>query len=143
MAHRFPRASRAPRLRISNEEFEALVEKALDSLPESFSSLLDNVFVTIEEEPTEEDLDLLPQSEASEPPSGRAEDSEVFGIYHGIPLTERDSFYGSALPDRIVLFRGPLLRACRSRREAIDEITKTVLHELGHHFGMDEDRMPY
>ncbi|MGB5400542.1 MAG: metallopeptidase family protein, partial [Thermoanaerobaculia bacterium] len=60
----------------------------------------------------------------------------------GIPLTERDSFY-SALPDRIAIYRLPILRACRSRRQVIREVRDTVVHELGHHLGMDEEDMPF
>jgi len=138
MANRYPRASRRPRLRLTEEEFEAVVEEALGSLPEELAELLDNVFVTIEEEPSEEDLASFVDDDPDDPDRG-----EIFGLYLGVPLTERDTFYAGALPDRIALYRGPLLRACTSRREAVEEIAKTVLHELGHYFGMEEEDMPY
>ena len=135
---RYPRGSRRPRLRLSEEEFESVVTEALDGLPDEFAELLENVAVVVEEEPSEEVISSFEDDDPDDPHRG-----EIFGLYQGIPLTERDSFYGAVLPDRISLYRGPLLRHCRSRREAIDEITKTVLHELGHYFGMEEEDMPY
>ncbi len=119
-------------MRVAPEEFEALVAKALDDLPEEFAALLENVAVVVEEEPTEEDLasvDLDPED-------------DLLGLYQGVPLSARDSSYG-ALPDRVVIYRGPILRLCSSRREVIREVRDTVVHELGHHFGLDEDDMPY
>ena len=66
---------------------------------------------------------------------------ELFGLYEGIPLTERDSWYGGMLPDRILIFRGPLLRHCRDVVELVDEIHVTVVHEIAHHFGIDDARL--
>lgn len=119
-------------MRVPPEEFEALVEQAIDGLPEEFADLLENVVVTVEEEPSEEDLEAV----------GLDPEDDLFGLYQGVPQSERDSFY-NALPDRVVIFRGPILRACTSRREVIREVRDTVVHELGHHFGLDEDDMPY
>jgi predicted Zn-dependent protease with MMP-like domain len=119
-------------MRVAPEEFEALVAKALDDLPEEFAELLENVAVVVEEEPTEEDLESV----------GLDPEDDLLGLYQGVPLAERDSFYGG-LPDRVVIYRGPILRACSSRREVIREVRDTVVHELGHHFGLDEDEMPY
>ncbi|HVT57565.1 MAG TPA: metallopeptidase family protein [Thermoanaerobaculia bacterium] len=119
-------------MRVPPEEFEALVEKALDDLPEEFAELLANVAVVIEEEPDPDVLDDL----------GMEPDEELFGLYQGVPQPERGSFY-SALPDRVVLYRGPILRYCDNRRQVIREVRDTVVHELGHHFGLDEDDMPY
>jgi len=121
-------------IRVSPEEFEALVQKALESLPEEFAELLDNVAVMVEESPSDDDL-----AEVGMSPDER---DELFGLYQGVSLLERDSFY-SSLPDRVVVFRRPILVNCRSRREAVREIRDTVIHELGHYFGMDEDQMPY
>jgi predicted Zn-dependent protease with MMP-like domain len=119
-------------VRVPPEEFESLVAKALEDLPEEFAELLENVAVVVEEEPDPEDLEAL----------GMEPDDELFGLYQGVPLADRDSFY-SALPDRVTIYRGPILRACASRREVIREVRDTVVHELGHHFGLDEDDMPY
>ena len=120
-------------VRIPPEEFEALVEQALDGLPEEYAELLDNVAVMVEEEPHPDDLEEL----GLDP-----EVDELFGLYQGVPLTERDSFY-SAMPDRVEIYRGPILRSCDNRRQVIREIRDTVIHELGHHFGMEEEDMPY
>jgi len=120
-------------VRIPPEEFESLVEKALDGLPEEFADLLENVAVMVEEEPDPEDLEAL----------GMETDEELFGLYQGIPLDERNTFYQGAMPDRVFIYRGPILRFCESRRQVIREIRDTVVHELGHHFGLDEEDMPY
>jgi predicted Zn-dependent protease with MMP-like domain len=120
-------------VRVPPEEFEALVEKALDGLPAEFAELLENVAVMVEEEPDPEDLEAM----------GFDPDEELFGLYHGVPLSDRDAFYSAALPDRVLIYRGPILRACADRREVIREVRDTVVHELGHHFGLDEDDMPY
>lgn len=120
-------------MRVSAKEFERLVAAALDGLPEDFAARLENVGVVVEEEPDPEELEAL----GLDP-----EEDDLFGLYLGVPLSERDSFYGS-LPDRIAIYRGPILRYCRSRREVIREVRDTVIHELGHHFGLDEDEMPF
>jgi predicted Zn-dependent protease with MMP-like domain len=120
-------------VRIPPEEFESLVEKALDGLPEEFADLLENVAVMVAEEPDPGDLEAL----------GMEPDDELFGLYQGIPLDERSTFYQGAMPDRVFIYRGPILRYCESRRQVIREIRDTVVHELGHHFGLDEEDMPY
>ncbi|MGH8968875.1 MAG: metallopeptidase family protein [Actinomycetes bacterium] len=109
-------------LAITPEEFEALVAEALDEVPPELTALMDNVAVFVEEEPPAEDPDLL-------------------GFYEGTPLTERDWMYGGVLPDRIVVFRGPILRMCEDREEVIDEVHITVVHEIAHHFGIDDGRL--
>ena len=113
--------------------FERLVARALDSLPAEFAELLENIAVVIEEEPTAEEL----VSVGLDP-----ERDELFGLYQGIPQSERDTFYGD-LPDRVVIYRGPIERCCRTPGEVRREVRDTVVHELGHHFGLDEDDMPY
>lgn len=116
---------------ISRETFEQLVEKALDELPKQFADLVHNVAVIVEEEPSPSDLDLL------EDPNG-----ELLGIYRGTPLPQRS--YGMTLmPDQIAIFRGPILRVAQSRYEAQRQIRDTVVHELGHYFGLGDDDMIY
>jgi predicted Zn-dependent protease with MMP-like domain len=127
-------------IRVPKDRFEELVAEALDGLPDEFAALLDNVAVVVEEEPTEDDL--LDVGVDPDDPDADPDEGELFGLYQGVPLEARDSFY-SALPDRVVIFRGPILRYCTSRREVLREIRDTVIHELGHHFGLDEDDMPY
>ncbi len=120
---------------MSRTTFERVVESALDELPVEFAKRLENVAVVIEEEP---DPDVLAEMGLAADDDG----DELFGLYLGVPLTERGAAY-SGLPDRVTIYRGPILRACESRREVVSEIKKTVIHEIGHHFGLDEDDMPY
>jgi predicted Zn-dependent protease with MMP-like domain len=120
-------------VRTSRDEFEELVARALDGIPDELARLLDNVAVVVEEEPSTEDLLEL----GLDP-----EIDDLFGLYQGVPLADRDSAY-DGVPDRVVIYRGPILRACASRREVLREVRDTVVHELGHHFGLDEDDMPY
>ena len=123
-------------MRVSPEEFDALVEQALGNLPEEFKAALDNVAVMVAEEPTDEDLEEVGMDPAD------PERDELFGLYQGTPLTERDSFY-SGLPDRVLIFRGPILRECTTRREVMREVRETVQHELGHYFGMEVEDLPF
>jgi predicted Zn-dependent protease with MMP-like domain len=109
---------------MTDEEFDAAVGDALDLIPDELARLMSNVAVLVEDEP---------------PPGER----ELLGLYEGIPLTERDGWWDAgALPDRITVYRGPLVRLCGDDREALlDEIAVTVIHEVGHHFGIDDDRL--
>lgn len=118
-------------IRISRREFEQLVEQALGELPERFASLLDNVAIVVEEEPSDEDLDVMDEDA-----------NELLGIYRGVPITERH-YDSMRLPDQIAIFRGPILRVARSRSDALHEIRDTVVHELGHYFGLDDEGMAY
>lgn len=110
--------------RLRRKQFERMVRKAIDSLPASIHSLMVNVEIVIEDEPSNEQR-------------GNDEDGP-FGLYEGIPLTERSSSYGLVLPDKITIFRGPLERATATPSERFVEIRTTVIHEVAHHFGMDE-----
>jgi len=118
--------------RIGPKEFDALVEQALAGVPERFRRYLENVVVVVEEEPTDEDYD-----ETDTP-----DEDELFGIFRGAPYFERDRSV-SELPAQIALFRGPILRSCETRGEAVREIRDTVVHELGHLLGLDDEEMPY
>lgn len=120
-------------LRVSPERFEALVARALDLLPPRFQAHMENVGVVIAEEP---DAELL-ESMGMDPDD--PEDT-LFGLYEGTPLTER--FHDDVLlPDTITIFRRPLLEWCASEEEVVDEVRVTVLHEIGHFFGLDEERL--
>ncbi len=118
--------------RIGPKEFDSLVEQALAAVPPKFRRYLDNVVVVVEEEPTDEDYD-----ETDTP-----DEDELFGIFRGAPYFERDRSV-SELPAQIALFRGPILRSCETRGEAVQEIRDTVVHELGHLLGLDDEEMPY
>jgi predicted Zn-dependent protease with MMP-like domain len=105
---------------IDEETFEQLVGDALDQLPQELGRLLDNVIVVVDEEHPDEDL---------------------YGLYEGIPLTERYDYGDMALPDRITLYRLPLCRDCHDVDDLVEEILVTVVHELAHHFGIDDERL--
>jgi len=120
-------------IEISEAEFEEAVRDALDEVPPQLLDMLDNVAFFVEDEPGAEHAD---------PVLGPEENAELLGIYLGTPLTERDEGWAmGALPDRIVLFRGPLTRMCRDMDELREEIAITIVHEAGHHVGIDEDRL--
>jgi predicted Zn-dependent protease with MMP-like domain len=118
--------------RISRKEFDAIVEEALGGVPASFRRYLDNVVVVVEEEPSDEDYD-----ETDTP-----DEEDLFGIFRGAPFFERDRVITN-LPAQIAIFRGPILRNCATRGEAVREIRETVVHELGHLLGLDDEGMPY
>jgi predicted Zn-dependent protease with MMP-like domain len=109
-------------LDVSRPQFEELVAIALDGIPPELAALMRNVVVLVEDEPP-------------------ADDPELLGLYEGIPLTERDGWYAGVLPDRITIFRGPTLRMCASHDEVVDEVRVTVVHEIAHHFGIDDDHL--
>ncbi|HEX6161470.1 MAG TPA: metallopeptidase family protein [Thermoanaerobaculia bacterium] len=117
-------------MHLTPREFESLVEEAIAELPSEFSQLLDNIAIVVEEEPSDDDLEVL------EDASG-----ELLGIYRGVARTERTFDMMPMLPDQIAIFRGPILRIARGRRDAVDEIRETVIHELGHYFGLHDDEM--
>ncbi|MCU1537040.1 MAG: hypothetical protein JWP82_1391 [Humibacillus sp.] len=108
---------------LSDAEFEAAVGDALDSIPEDLARAMDNVVVLVESEPPADDPDLL-------------------GLYDGVPLTERDgSWEAGALPDRITIFQGPLERYATTPEQLREEIAVTVVHEIAHHFGIDDEEL--
>jgi predicted Zn-dependent protease with MMP-like domain len=104
---------------MSNEEFEQIVKQTIQSLPEEFKSQLDNVEIVIEENP----------------PNPR-----LLGLYHGVPKTGRGVYY-FALPDKITIYKEPLLRFSKNEEEAKEHIRDTVLHEIGHHFGLSDEEL--
>ncbi|MGY1805083.1 metallopeptidase family protein [Blastococcus sp. SYSU D00922] len=101
--------------------FEQLVSDALDQVPPELLALMDNVVVLVEDR-NEEEPDLL-------------------GLYDGFALTERGSDYGGALPDRIMIYREAICEICETAEDVVDEVTITVVHEIAHHFGIEEDRL--
>jgi predicted Zn-dependent protease with MMP-like domain len=119
-------------LRMPVEQFEAAVEEALATIPPDILEHLENIVITVEDEPSKEDLAELEMEE----------DELLFGLYQGTPLPEREISNYAALPDRIVIYRLPLLEACANRRELLREIRDTVIHEVGHYFGFDEHELP-
>ena len=119
--------------RMTDEEFEGAVADALDEIPDHLFEALENVIVTVADEPDEEQLAAL-DSEGAE-----VCDDELLGLYDGLPLTERSGTYGEGdLPDVITIFKGPHERSFEGREEMLDEVRRTVIHEIGHYFGNDE-----
>lgn len=124
--------------RMTDDEFEAAIDEALDELPPRFLKSLSNIGIAMEDEPSEDDLG---QAEYG---TEDAVSGELLGLYTGIPITERGEDYGefgADLPDFITIFKGPHERAFSSREEIVKEIKKTVIHEIGHYFGMDEESL--
>jgi predicted Zn-dependent protease with MMP-like domain len=117
---------------MNRKDFESVVSEALDGLPLEFAELMSNVSIQVGEAPddaTLESLGLDPRHDT------------LFGLYTGVPLDERGGWYGNVLPDVIVLYRQPLLAACRTRAGLIHQIQLTLLHEIGHHFGLSDEEM--
>lgn|SRR5574340_400507 len=125
---------RSRTLSVSEQDFQSLVQQALDGLPDEYAKLLSNVAVVVEEEPSPDvraDLEM-------------EEDEDLLGLYQGLSI-DKESFFqtGGQLPAKISIYRGPILRLCRTKKEVVQEVRDTVVHEIGHHFGFDDDEMPY
>lgn len=106
---------------VSPERFEALVGDALDGIPDELARLMDNVAVFVEDRPRQRGL---------------------LGLYQGIPLTDRDAGYaGMVMPDRITIYRQPICAICRDEAGVVEQVRITVVHEVGHHFGISDRRL--
>jgi predicted Zn-dependent protease with MMP-like domain len=116
---------------VTRAEFDRHVADALATIPKRFRDAMRNLAIVVEDEPP---ADLLREM-GVEPPD------ELFGLYQGIPLTERRWDYGNALPDRILLFKGPHERDADSDDDLIASIGETLIHEIGHYFGLSEDEI--
>jgi predicted Zn-dependent protease with MMP-like domain len=117
--------------RLSRLEFERLVERALRKLPRKFREKVKNVAVVVEDWADDETLSEM----GIEPPD------TLYGLYRGVDLTRRDSSYGNVLPDTITIYQGPIEEDCLTREEMIEVVRDTVMHELGHYFGLDDDEL--
>jgi predicted Zn-dependent protease with MMP-like domain len=111
--------------------FERLVSEALGRVPRRFRRVLSNIAIVVEDEPSPRLLSEM----AIEPPG------TLLGLYQGTPLTERQWAHGNSLPDRIVLFQGPLERSAADDEELVVAIGETLIHEIGHYFGMSEGQI--
>jgi len=108
-------------VRMSPQRFDELVGDALDLIPPGLASAIDNVVILVADR--------------------NAEEPGLLGLYEGVALTERDSWYAGALPDTITIYRDALLEVCHSDAEVVDEVAITVIHEVAHHFGIDDERL--
>lgn len=118
-------------MKLGRERFEALVAEALDALPGPFTQQMRNVEVVIE---------LWPSARTLRD-AGVPRDETLFGLYEGIPLTERTSAYGNVLPDKITIFQGPIEAACDSEDDVRAEVSHTVVHEFAHFFGIGDEQL--
>jgi predicted Zn-dependent protease with MMP-like domain len=118
-------------LDIDRQTFEELVARALDDLPTWVQATLDNVEVTVAEMPSAAQRRRMRLSPGT----------SLLGLYEGVPQTRRSSHYGLVLPDKITLFRLPILAVCRTSEEVQQRVRSVVIHELAHHFGIDDDRL--
>jgi predicted Zn-dependent protease with MMP-like domain len=108
-------------VQLPSARFDELVADALDEIPPELAQLMDNVVVLVEDRNSDE--------------------PDLLGLYEGIALTERGFDYAGALPDRIFVYRQPILAACETEAEVVDEVAVTVVHEIAHHFGIDDARL--
>lgn len=118
-------------MRYSRDFFESLVADALDSLPDEVAGWLDNVAIMVAEQPAAEHLAQ----------AGVGPGALLFGLYVGVPKTERGFTYGEIVPDKIIIFQQPIERVCRTPAQVRECVRRTVLHEIGHHLGMDEEQL--
>jgi predicted Zn-dependent protease with MMP-like domain len=118
------------RTTMDRKKFEQLVERSLKRLPRKFLDALENISIEVESEPDEEILDDM-----------GIEDGALYGLYQGTPLTEREWNYGNVLPDRIAIYQGPIERDARTDEEIEEIVLDTVVHEIGHYFGFDDETL--
>lgn len=116
-------------IRLSDDEFEELVDEALESLPEEFQQYLRDVLIEVEDRPDADTARGL----------GLDDRRSLLGLYHGVPLTQRSVQHSGRLPDRITIYKANIEAVCRSRKQVVKQVRTTVLHEVGHHFGLGED----
>jgi predicted Zn-dependent protease with MMP-like domain len=116
---------------MTRDRFTKIVEEALHRIPSRFRAAIDNVAVVVEDEPTPEVLDEVDMEPGD----------TLFGLYHGIPLTQRTSSYGNTLPDRISIYQRPIEEACEDEDDIRNCVIETVIHEFGHYFGLSEEEI--
>ncbi len=121
-----------PGFYISRRRFEEIVGEAIDEIPDTLWDVVDNMVVTVEEWPSRRQIESV----------GLPPGNTLLGLYEGIPLTKRTTHYGLTPPDKITIFRGPILQFCPPDEDAIrTQIRRTVLHEIAHHFGISDERL--
>jgi predicted Zn-dependent protease with MMP-like domain len=108
-------------MEMTRRRFEELVADALDAIPPELTRAMDNVVVLVEDR--------------------NADEPDLLGLYEGVALTERTSQYGGVLPDRITIFQDAILDVCDDEDDVVDEVAVTVVHEVAHHFGIDEETL--
>lgn len=122
---------------MTDEEFESAIAEALDAMPGQFMEALQNVAVVWEEEPSAYHLGYDEEWDAE----GEDEFDDLLGLFDGLSIVERANGYDDDIPDVITVFKGPHERCFSSREEIMEEVGKTIIHELGHYFGLNEDQL--
>ena len=125
-------------MKMTDAEFERTVEEALDLIPDRFLDALENIAIVVEDEPDDYHLGALDDPHSL---GGSYRDDELLGLYDGVSLLERSYGYEMDAPDVITIFQGPHERCFSTRSEMVREIRKTVIHEIGHYFGIDDERL--
>jgi predicted Zn-dependent protease with MMP-like domain len=115
-------------MNVSTEEFQELMEKAMESIPEDFKNRMDNIAFIVEPYPNSNDLIRL----------GMTDGRRLLGLYSGTPYTHRNTWYAGTVPDRIILFQRNIEAICRSKEELTEKIKEVVIHEIAHYFGMTD-----
>ena len=118
-------------MELSDTEFDALITRAMDELPQEYITGLDNVAIVMADDPTEEQKVKMKLRE----------NTILLGLYEGIPLTQRGAGYTFVLPDKITLFKHSILRVVRTPEELFEQIKRTLWHEIAHYYGLNHDRM--
>ena len=122
---------------MTRDEFDILVEQALTTIPQRFRDALKNVAIVVEDEPTPEQLDSIDDDDEDD----SHEEMTLLGLYEGVPLTERKWDDGNRLPDKVTLFQGPIEDASEDADDVVIAIGETLIHEIGHYFGLSEDEI--
>lgn len=118
-------------MEVSEEEFQQLMEQAMESIPEAFKKRMENIVFLVEQFPSNTDLSRLNMKD------GRY----LLGLYSGIPYSHRNTWYAGAMPDRIILFQQNIEAVCKTKEELVNKIKEVVIHEIAHYFGMDEKQI--
>jgi predicted Zn-dependent protease with MMP-like domain len=116
---------------MTRRQFERLVERALATLPKRFKEKLENIAVVVEDWPDDETLDEM----------GIEPADTLYGLYRGVDLTHRDASYGNVLPDTVTIYQGPIEEDCADEAEMAEVVRDTVIHEIGHYFGLSDEEM--
>lgn len=118
-------------MKISEEEFQSIMEKAIDKIPDYFQKKLENIVFLVEQYPSDTDLSRV----------GLRDRSSLLGLYSGVPYTYRNTGYTGSIPDRIILFQKNIERLCNTSEQLEHKIIEVVIHEVAHYFGMDDDEI--
>ncbi len=117
-------------MQLTDEQFDALISRAMDELPQAYIKGLDNVAILMADDPTPEQIEKM-----------KLQDKLLLGLYEGIPMTHRGNGWSGMLPDKITLFKNQILAMVHSDEELFEQIKRTLWHEIAHYYGLDHDRM--